>query len=125
MSRPTAPRSTFCFLAKHGVMENDEPMPPCDGLLVRVHLIPQQQIKAKLGSVDKFERFDIVWDPAVWVWACGGLTGIGGHHGLFDHSRRLRLSRDVIPQRTELFAEMLELVPWLDREYGERSCTPR
>lgn len=85
------------------------PMTPCHGRLIRAHLIPQQQLK-RLGHDPR--------DPRSWVYACGGIVGLGGHHGLFDSSRRLRLRREAIPRGTEELAQQLGLLWWLDREYG-------
>ena len=101
-----------CWLGLFGVMENGDPMPACDGRLVRVHLVPKQQLR-KAGCYD-------VWDRRAWVWACGGETGIGGHHGRLDHSRTLRLPRTAIPELTEELAAELGLEYWLDREYGPK-----
>lgn len=99
-----------CFLGVHGFMRHPK---PCTGRLVRCHLIPKQVIK----RVDP----QAVWDPRSFVPGCGGLTGVGGHHGELDLSRSLRLSRDVLPEGLEEFAAELGLGWWLAREYGERS----
>lgn len=72
-------------------------MPPCDGRLVRTHLIPRQLI----GRVVDAPRFaEVVDDPRSFVIACGGPLGNAGHHGHLDSSRRLRVPRDRIPQGT-------------------------
>jgi hypothetical protein len=109
--RPQPPLVGVCYLATFGAMEHGDPMPGCDGRLVRVHLIPRQVIKREGGNP---------WDQRGWVWACGGAGGNGGHHGMLDHSRKLRLTRSVIPQTTEQLASELGLTWWLDREYGMR-----
>ena len=101
----------MCYLALFGVMENGDPMPKCDGPLVRVHLIPKQLIKREGGKV---------WDRRAWVWGCGGIAGNGGHHGMLDHSRTLRLPREALPVKIEQFALELGLLWWLERTYGER-----
>lgn len=103
-----------CFLALYGRMEHDDPMPPCDGRLVRAHLIPRRLIKKQGGNSQ---------DPRSYVFACGGPMGDSGHHGLLDRARRLRLPREAIPEGTEELASELGLVWWLDREYGERRVT--
>ena len=90
-------------------------MPPCDGRLVCCHLIPRQMLKRL--KHDEMDRRS-------WVWGCGGLTGIAGHHGMFDSSRRLRVPRSSIPASTEELALELGILWWLDRVYGER-CMPR
>jgi hypothetical protein len=84
---------------------------PCDGHLVKAHLIPKQLLKREGLPL---------WDDAVWVPMCGGPTGIGGHHGMLDHSRTLRIPRDAIPSDLEAFAAEHGLSYWLDREYGMR-----
>lgn len=110
---------TGCFLAQHGVMELGDPMPPCDGQLVRVHLIPQQQLK----RTDAYRRQELaLYDRRLWVWACGGIMGNGGHHGMLDVSKRLRIPRSALPVELEDLAVELGLDWWLDRQYGCRDC---
>jgi hypothetical protein len=103
---------------------------PCDGRLVRAHLISQQVLRRDVwsrrslmrwsipGFPDRFD--DLVWDPAVWVWACGGPHGNAGHHGMLDHQGigPIRIPRAAIPERTERFAELVGLGWFLDRTYG-------
>lgn len=84
---------------------------PCDGRLRRCHLIPKQVIKREAQLS--------VWDARSWVWGCGGPTGVGGHHGMLDSSRTLRIPRDRLPAGLEEFAAELGLSWWLDRTYGE------
>jgi hypothetical protein len=88
----------------------------CDGKLRKCHLIRRQVIRREAGPM--FE-----WDPRVWVWGCGGITGIGGHHGMLDYSRRLRVPRDRLPATVEEFAVEVGLEWWLEREYGLRPET--
>jgi hypothetical protein len=102
---PSSARS--CWLA--GL--SDE---PCDGRLVRVHLIPQQVIKREV-------RRSAALDPRTWVWACGGAVGVSGHHGMLDYARTLRVPRHRLPAALEDFAEETGLGWWLDREYGQTS----
>jgi hypothetical protein len=100
---------------------------PCDGRLVRAHLIPAQLLKRETNAAVRARAMTqatqdmLVWDPRAWVWMCGGPTGIGGHHGRLDYSRRLRIPRHRIPPETEEFAAELGLGWWLDRTYGERT----
>jgi len=98
---------------------------PCDGRLVKAHLIPAQRIRREL-TVDRSiptvrqdgDRItSIVWDPRVWVPACGGPTGIGGHHGMFD-GRKLRVPRAALPEGVEAYAAEYGLTWSLDRDYG-------
>lgn len=103
---------TGCWLAKNGVHERGA-MPPCDGRLRKCHLIAKQEMRRrKMALRDQ-------WDPRVWVWGCGGVAGNGGHHGMLDHSRTLRIPRDRLPPALEEFARDHDLVWWLTREYGE------
>jgi hypothetical protein len=110
-SGPIRQRVPVCFFAVFGYMVDGSPVPPCDGGLVKCHLIPRQVLKA-----NHLEHH--VWNGCVWVWGCGGLTGIAGHHGMLDHSRTLKLPRSAIPAATETFACQHHLIWYLDREYG-------
>lgn len=99
-----------CWLAHHGHMERGDKMPPCDGSLVRVHLIPRQFLKRNhLPQLD----------PRTYVYACGGITGgPGGHHGMFDQgNRKLRVAFEDLPLKVKEFAEQHGLEWWLVREY--------
>ena len=86
---------------------------PCDGRLVKAHLIPRQLLRREGLS-------DHVWDDAVWVPCCGGPTGLSGHHGQLDHSRTLRIPRERLPVALEAFAEVHGLEWFLSRTYGMR-----
>lgn len=86
-------------------------MSPCQGQLIRAHLLPARELR-KVGHDPR--------DPRSWVYACGGIVGLGGHHGLFDGPKRLRLRREAIPAGTEELAEWLGLGWFLDREFGPR-----
>jgi len=118
---------------------------PCDGALIRAHLIPKQLVKrgfphgvswhprlecwvgyAPLEEQEALDRGE-GWahrtlrqmqdDPRCWVPCCGGPTGIGGHHGQFD-GLRLRLPRESLPLAVVEYAAELGLSWWLDRTYG-------
>lgn len=112
-----------CWLARHGewfVGDVPQEMPSCEGILRRVHLIPQQYLRRTAAYRDG--RLSL-WDPAVWVWACGGLGfGAAGHHGAFDHPgvSALRVPRRAVPDLTERFAEAHDLVWALELRYGEQ-----
>jgi hypothetical protein len=84
---------------------------PCDGPLVRCHLIPRQLLtrEGHAGLID---------DRRTWVPGCGGPTGIGGHHGELDTSRKLRIPLWRIPTETLLLLEEIGLGWWLEREYA-------
>lgn len=118
-----------CFLAQFSER-------PCEGRLVRAHLVRQQVIQRELldarGQVNELlgaqgkgrlpRSHDLRWDSRTWVWACGGPTGNGGHHGMLDHSRTLRVPRAALPEDVEEFAAEFGLGWWLDREYGEATA---
>lgn len=115
---------------------------PCDGALIRAHLVPRQLLKrdfpwgvvlAEDGrwyrrfrgeSRPEASRFRslkaLCDDPRSFVACCGGPMGPGGHHGMLDQSRTLRIPREQLPAAVEEFAAELGLVWWLDREYGPR-----
>lgn len=110
-----ASRNPWCYLADFGVHEGE--MPPCDGRLVRCHLIKQQVLirEARSKGVEP-----AVWcaDPRTWVWGCGGPHGNGGHHGILDQSRRIRLPPENLPPDLLEFARETGLEWYLIREYG-------
>ncbi len=94
---------------------------PCDGQLVRVHLLPRSLLKREFRSL----KLDppvalraLVEDPRSWVWGCGGPMGNGGHNGMLDQSRTVRIARDVLPDGLEEFAAEVGLEWWLCRTYG-------
>jgi hypothetical protein len=113
---------------------------PCDGELIRAHLISRRQIrkavrarvmrealatmtrKAARALADR-EVARACEDPRSWVACCGGPMGNAGHHGMLDVARTLRIPRDRLPAGVEEFAAELGLDCWLDREYGERPIT--
>lgn len=117
-----------CWLARFA------PGVPCEGRLVRAHLLPRRELKAVWerahhGAVARLgggpvvalpwkKREDLVLDPRTWVWACGGIMGQGGHHGMLDHSRTLRVPRSALPAGVEEVARLVGLEWWLEREYG-------
>jgi hypothetical protein len=91
---------------------------PCDGALIRAHLIPKQLIDRELrarfgGTVPRA----VLWDPRVWVPMCGGPTGVGGHHGRVD-GRQLAIPRRLLPPELEEFAREHRLEWRLDHDYG-------
>jgi hypothetical protein len=98
----------YCWLAQF----SDK---PCDGRLRKCHLIPRRLI---LREVPAEVAAGAVWDPRCWIWACGGPTGVSGHHGMLDTSRTLRIPRSHLPAELEDFAAEHRLTWWLDRTYG-------
>jgi hypothetical protein len=110
---PVATRTETCWFAS---------VPnacPCDGPLVRCHLIPKHVLRQNFPKGFEGRALAVLQaDPRSWVWGCGGSMGLGGHHGQLDTSRKLRIPRELLPDVTEEFAAELGLTPWLDREYG-------
>lgn len=64
----------------------------CFGRLVKAHLIPQQTLRKEIA----YATPEIIWDPRVWVWACGGIMGNASHHGQFDN-KKIILPRQDLP----------------------------
>ena len=99
---------------------------PCDGRLIRAHLVPQQLLRRELGV----EGRRAAEDERSWVWCCGGMTGLGGHHGLIDVRARvhdpLRIERRWLPPAVEEFAAEKDplckqpgaISVYLERTYG-------
>jgi len=84
-----------CYFAKYGAMEHGDPMTPCEGRLVRCHLIEKQELVRR--GLDP-------WDPATWVFGCGGWGyGNEGHHGMFD-AYKLDLAFRDLPKETVGYA---------------------
>jgi len=102
-----------CFLAQHGVYERGD-MPPCSGRLIRCHLLPRQLI---LRSVPAEDSGMVIGDWRTWVPACGGPQGNGGHHGMLDTSRTIRLPYEALPPALVTYATELGLDWYLEREY--------
>ena len=93
-----------CFLARF----SDR---PCEGRLVRTHLIDKQRLKR--AGADP-------WDERSYVLACGGYGyGNEAHHAELD-DRRLILPRSALPEAVEALAAEVGLEHWLDRRYGPR-----
>jgi hypothetical protein len=120
------PRTPVCFFERYAITDSTAPMPPCDGRLVRCHLIP----KTLLKQTDEYKALEtdlartlFLYDVRSWVWGCGGPMGLSGHHGAFDVAKRIRVPRCVIPGGTEELASVLGLEWFLDTTYGRRACT--
>lgn len=91
---------------------------PCDGRLVRCHLIDQQLLRKEFpNGFQGRPLLTLLADPDIWVWGCGGISGVGGHHGQID-GHKLQIRRDQLPPNVERAAAMLALDWWLDRRYG-------
>jgi hypothetical protein len=83
----------------------------CDGQLIRAHLVPRQLLKREghAGLVD---------DPRTWVPCCGGPTGIGGHHGQLDYSRKLRIPPYRLPAEFVALMTDIGLGWWISKHYA-------
>lgn len=110
---------------------------PCDGVLIRAHLVPKQRIRRELDSrrarlrregverlggllvIPESMEDGVVWDRRAWVPMCGGIMGNAGHHGAFDH-RQLRIARGDLPAVVEEFAAEFGLEWSLERDYGPK-----
>jgi hypothetical protein len=116
---------------------------PCEGGLIRAHLIPKQRFRAEFpnGAVlvdgkwlraveGQFMREDpeveiaarrtlaeLQDDERAWRPCCGGLVGLTGHHGDFD-GHRLHISFTELPSETIEYAAELGFLPRLERTYG-------
>jgi hypothetical protein len=117
---------------------------PCEGQLVRVHLISKQQLRRTFpkgavliggrwqppveaafvpqdGEPARRTLRELQDDPRAWVPGCGGMSGLAGHHGRLDSSphngTRLRLARAQLPAAVEEYAAELGLTWWLDKTY--------
>ena len=66
------------------------PMRACRGTLIKAHLIDRQTLRIHFG---KEIGNRLAEDPRTWVPACGGDTGLGGHHGLLESRHGLRGDR--------------------------------
>ncbi len=106
-----------CWLAAHGVSANDRPLPPCNGRLVRCHLLPRSLLRREFAHLG-LDVQALVADPRSWVWGCGGIVGNAGCHGALDCSRTLRIPREALPPGLLDFAAELGLLWWIDREYS-------
>lgn len=117
---------------------------PCDGRLVRCHLLTRQVIRREWKSLMHGDALmhafrerargrgdlpgrmrDIIDDPRTWVWGCGGAMGPGGHHGMFKPDGQLPVPRERLPVGLEeIVAELDGLLGrepfgvFLDRTYG-------
>jgi len=90
---------------------------PCEGRIIRAHLVDRQLLKRERLA-------HLIDDPRTWVPACGGMTGLGGHHGAADPMlsarRELVVPRWAIPEELELLMSAVGLSWWLAARYGER-----
>jgi hypothetical protein len=137
---------TRCFIAELAKRSHEvaiqEPG-PCEGRLVHAHLLPKQKIRQRFpkgavkieglwrptvvarellaADVDAPRRTltSMLNDPRLTVPTCGGLVGIGAHHGMLDNLQ-LRIPRNLLPPELEEYAEETGLAWWLDRAYGPR-----
>jgi hypothetical protein len=120
MAVQAAPPAQVCQLARFSDV-------PCEGRLVRCHLIPQQVIRRELRAMFKTgpakrDLENIVWDPRTWVWACGGFGhGNMGHHGLLDNPGGIEPPWDALPDGVIEFAAKWDR---LLRDHGHTRGNP-
>jgi hypothetical protein len=88
----------------------------CDGQLVRAHLVPKQAVWREIRWLDESTSLTL-WDERAWVWACGGPTGIGGHHGMFD-SGRIAVPPEKLPTGLREYLAELGLEWMIERYFG-------
>jgi hypothetical protein len=110
MTRGEPFRSPGCWLAQFSEH-------PCDGRLIRAHLIPKQRVKRELRGYGPAKLAEVLWDTRCWIPACGGMMGNAGHHGAFDQ-RQLYVPRWALPAGVEEYALEHGLVWSLDRDFG-------
>lgn len=120
---------------------------PCDGALVRCHLLQKQWLAQEFPegavwlpeatqavSARDLRLRGVLFDdsarelslerlqkhPALWEPGCGGPMGNAGHHGAFDHYK-LPVPRSAVSQRTLTFIHELGLsARWeRDRRFSE------
>lgn len=84
---------------------------PCDGRLVRAHLV-KRQVLVREGHARR------VHDPRSWVWCCGGAHGNAGHHGMLDHARTLRVPLNMLPPGFLAMMEEIGMSWYVERTYG-------
>jgi hypothetical protein len=87
---------------------------PCDGRLVRCHLIRRQVLRHELNASRA-----VMDDPRGWVWGCGGITGAAGHHGAADWAGpgKLEIPHERLPVEFLAWVDELGLGWWIDRTY--------
>jgi hypothetical protein len=104
-----------CHLISKDRLKKEFPKGVCflDGEWVRVHpKLPEMALNGTFRSLHA-----LLNDPRVFVWGCGGLSGLAGHHGQAD-GYKLPISRSALPQALEEYAAELGLGWELDRAYG-------
>jgi hypothetical protein len=124
---------------------------PCDGPLVRAHLLTRQRLRLELpegavwlsgrekalswravqrdgllerpGAPRVLRRMSLRQlqeDERLWVPACGGSTGLEGHHGEWD-GLRLTVPRVKVPPEMLAFVDELGLTAFLKRDARVRN----
>lgn len=130
-----------CYVAEVAARFPELDIGPCEGQLVRGHLLSKQRIakefpkgalrlEGKLLPVTRREYprdrtsgpklctlKQLQEDPRCWRPICGGASAVAGHHGQLDQGK-VRLTRRMLPADLEEFAEQTGLLWELDRIYG-------
>jgi hypothetical protein len=86
----------------------------CEGRLVKAHLVPKSRLKQELRQ-RHIAINDVIWDERCWRFMCGGITGIGGHHGAYD-AKQIRIPREQVPPDLVAFLAEYEL-GWMVERY--------
>ena len=114
---------------------------PCQGQLVRGHLLPRALLKREyrygallengrwrpLGRTEGMSTLgyrsleELIDDERSWVPMCGGIMGDGAHHGAFDQARKLRIAREDLPAEFIEYANELGLGWFVLRSYPSSS----
>jgi hypothetical protein len=110
---------------------------PCEGRLVKCHLVKQQVLKREIRSaraeyartgvtpnhllIPKSMEAALLAEPWTWVWGCGGPMGPGGHHGQFKPDGPKPIPLSLLP--VDFTRRMAELGLWwyVERTFNRRS----
>jgi hypothetical protein len=84
---------------------------PCDGRLIRAHLVRQQVLTREGHDAARF-------DPRSWIWCCGGPGyGNAGHHGMLDNGQ-LRIGIERLPEPFLELMRELSMTWFVVKHYG-------
>ena len=112
--RKQKPEVPFNIFSERCQLARFDPDHPCEGPVVRCHLIQEQWLLNTLG----LSMFD-AWHEDFWIPGCNGLgTPHGGHHFRLDNGL-LKIDREFLPARLERRAALDDRIEAkLEREYG-------
>lgn len=104
------PRQLLRREFRHGIVLSP------DGVWLRLE---REYTRKELRGQPRRRLVTLINDPRSWVWGCGGLAGVGGHHGSFD-THCLQVERWRLPAGLEQFCDELGIAWWLVRRYGHK-----